>query len=275
MKLTVILGVNSEASFDILLNDNDFVRKWTEELRWHLDNCEFNQQEAFATLLTLQESADILKKSCLTINKYLKNFIEIREDFATQSQEYFNYLHRKFEMLSGGFENPTRLMTIANQELKDAVRQVNFFVHRTETKKKSYPAIYLSFNKDQYRRQPFEEEDYKYHEFVFPPGTLYAHFMELGKEFVDLYEDHLDIDYPGFKNSHFFGGEAWLTLTKPTEAKGINDPLFVEWLQSKGLDPYNKRLGHGRIPLGHIEDIGSVNSMLAKYQYLKEIIIKE
>ena len=272
MKLTVILGVNSEASFDILLNDNDFVRKWTEELRWHLNNCEFDQQEAFATLLTLQEKADILKKSCLTINKYLKNFIEIREDFVNQSQEYFNYLHRKFEILSGGFGKPTRLFSVANQELKDAIRQLNFFVHSTEIKKESYPGMYLSFNKDQYRRQPFEEDDYKYHEFAFPPGTLISHFQELGKEFIDLYEDQLELDYPGFKNLHFFGGEAWLILIKVSR---MDDPLFIEWLRARGIDPYDKKLGHGRIPLGHVEDISQVSDMLKKHQYLKELIIKE
>ena len=58
MKLTVVLGASSEASFDILLNDNDFVRKWTKELQWCLDNCAINHFEAFASFLTLEESVD-------------------------------------------------------------------------------------------------------------------------------------------------------------------------------------------------------------------------
>ena len=72
MKLTVVLGASGEASFDITLNDNPFVHKWVEELRWCLDNCAFNQQEAFSGLLTLNEARQILNNACVTINKYLK-----------------------------------------------------------------------------------------------------------------------------------------------------------------------------------------------------------
>ena len=90
MKLTVVLGVSGEASFDISLTDNEFVRKWLKEFRWCLDNCNINQQEAFSGLLTLSEAEQILRNACVTINKYLKNFIEIRTDFVSQPQEYFN-----------------------------------------------------------------------------------------------------------------------------------------------------------------------------------------
>ena len=71
MKLTVVLGAAGEASFDIELNDNPFVCKWIKELQWCLDNCSINQQEAFAGLLTLHESEQILNNACITINKYI------------------------------------------------------------------------------------------------------------------------------------------------------------------------------------------------------------
>ena len=165
MRLKVVLGADCQAFFTISLNSNLFVDKWIQELRWCLTNCEFNQDEAFAKFLSLDESSKILTEACYTINCYLKNFIEVRENILDQDQDYFNYLHLKFEELSGQFEKPTRLFTIANQDLKSAIRKLNFFVHRVEKKKKIPHSLYISFNKDQYRRQPLMDEDYQNFEF--------------------------------------------------------------------------------------------------------------
>ena len=272
MKLTVVLGASSEASFDILLNDNNFVRKWTKELEWCLHNCEFNQQEAFSSFLTLNESADILKQSCLTINSYLKNFIDIKEDIQNQPQEYFNYLHCKFELLSGDFGKPSRLFSVAKPDLKDAIRNLNFYIHRVEVKKESYSRMYISFNKDQYRRLPLSAEDYEYFEFATQPGALFLHYAELGKDFVELYKDGLDINYSGLKNLHYYSGEATL------EFKDIDcfaDPNYATWLTNNGIDPYNKQLGHGMIPLGHVDEIETAKDKLRKYRHINTILIKD
>ena len=272
MKLTVVLGASGEASFDILLNDNDFVLKWLNEFRWCLDNCNINQQEAFSGLLTLSESEQILRNACVTINKYLKNFIEIRTDFVSQPQEYFNYLHLKFEQLSGEFGKPTKLFSIANLELKEAIRNLNYFVHRIEKKQKVIPSLYLSFNKDQYRRLPLEKFDYEYFDFKFPPGTLCLHYVELGKEFLDLYEDNLSIEYANFKNLHYYSGEASLMLT---EVDFFKDLKYVEWIKTNNFDPYDKTLGHGRIPLGSVDNPADVYSKIQEHKHIKNILIKD
>ena len=73
MKLTVVLGANNEASFDITIYDNSFTRKWVEELSWCLGNCSFNQDEAFSAMMSLNDACNVLTNSCKTINKYLKN----------------------------------------------------------------------------------------------------------------------------------------------------------------------------------------------------------
>ena len=272
MKLTVVLGASSEAFFDVHLNDNSFVRKWAEELQWCLDNCKFNQQEAFWSLVSLEESSKILTDSCTTINRYLKNFIEIRDDLPNQPQEYFNYLHEKFEQLSGQFGKPTRLFTMANQELKDAIRNLNLFLHRIETKIPSKPSLYISFDKNQYRRKELAEADYDNFEFKCPPGTLFVHYVELGKEFIDLYEDGLDLEYNGFTNLHYYSGESWLILE---EYDPLSDQGYVDWLTKHGINPYNKRLGHGKIPLGTVDNIDDVKNKLTSYQHIKSITINE
>jgi len=272
MKLTVVLGASSEASFDILLNDNNFVRKWIKELQWSLDNCEFNQQEAFSSLLSLEESAEILVDACYTINKYLKNYIKIQDNILDQPQEYFNYLHSIFEKLSGEFGKPTRLFALANLELKTAIRNLNFFVHRLESKNLPNTSLYISFNKDQYRRKPLEELDYEFFEFSFSPGTLFLHYVELGKEYIDLYQDNLSLDYVGFKNLHYYSGEASLSFLEYDLFKDIN---FKNWLQSQGIDPYNKALGHGKIPLGTVIDINGTKNKIYKHKHIDKILIKK
>jgi hypothetical protein len=267
MRLTVVLGASGEASFDIKLNDNNFVHKWIEELRWCLDNCEFNQQEAFSGLLTLSNAEQILNNACVTINKYMKGFIEIETD---HSQEYFNYLHSKFEQLSGKFGKPTRLFSIANKELKTAIRNLNFYIHRLEDNKILVNKFYISFNKDQYRRHPLAESDYQYFEFEYSPGTLYLHYAELGKEFIDLYQDNLSIDYPGFANLHYYSGEAILSFES---YNCFADTNYLTWLKDNDIDPYNKRLGHGKIPLGTVDLVNW--QLIQNHQYIKEIIINE
>jgi hypothetical protein len=122
MKLTVVLGASEEVAFDIHLHDTAFVQKWVKELRWCLDNCSFNQSEAFLGLITLEESVTRLEHACKVINQYLPGFIEIREDMQHQPQEYFNYLHMRFENLSGGFGTPTRLFLAAPDELRAEIR---------------------------------------------------------------------------------------------------------------------------------------------------------
>lgn len=272
MKLTVVLGASEEASFDINLYDNSFTRKWVEELSWCLDNCEFNQLEAFASLYSLEESVTHLIQACETINRYIPKFIDVKKDTLLQNQEYFNYLHTKFETLSGNFGRPTRLFMLAPTELKDAIRKLNFFVHRVETKASEMPMLYLSFDKDTYRRHPLEDSDYDFFEFSIPAGTLYLHYVELGKEFIDLYEDNLPIDYAALKNLHYYSGEATLVLD---DRNLVVDPEYIKWLEKNNVDPYNKKLGHGKIPLGKVDDLEKAKVAISNYSYLNKIIIEE
>ena len=273
MKLTVILGASGEASFDILLNNNPFILKWIKELQWCLDNCNFNQSEAFSGLLTLSEASEKLYSACAVINRYLKNFIDLRIDLLDQPQEYFNYLHLKFEQLSGQFGKPTRLFSIANDELKNAIRDLNFYTHRVEKKQAPGIGFYLSFDKNQYRRLPLSHEDYQYFEFDCPKGTLFLHYAELGKEYIDLFEDNLPINYENAKNLHFYSGEAFLMFNDYNDV--ISNEHYRKWLVDNGIDPFDKFQGHGKIPLGIVENLDSVKVLINNNRFIKRIIIND
>lgn len=272
MRLRVVLGTQDHESFTITLNNNTFVHKWAKELGWCLANCEFNHKEAFSGFLTLEQSSQVLLQACRTINKYLKNFIEVRENLLEQDQEYFNYLHEKFEQLSGSFGKPTKLFAVANSELKGAIRDLNFFIHRVEKKFPTVPRIYFSFNKDQYRRQPLEDSDYQHFEFFIPAGTLVVHYVELGKDFNDLYNDSLPIDYKNTHNLHYYSGEASLWFE---DLDCFQDPEYIRWLEQNGIDRFNKKLGHGKIVLGKVDNIDDAYAKIKQHQHIKNIIIED
>jgi hypothetical protein len=273
MQLSVVLGSSTpEESFSIALYDNLFVNKWINELCWCKDHCTINQQDAFATLMSVEQASAVLRDSCATINKYLKGFVEIRTDIADQPQEYYNYLHGVFERLTGTFDQPTRLFAIANAELRTAIRNLNFYVHRIEQQADPLVNMYLNFDKDQYRRIPFAPEDYDFFEFAFPAGTLFLHYAELGKEYFDLYEDGLELDYTASANSHYYSGEASLASR---DFNAFEDANFKQWLVDRNIDPYNKQLAHGKIPLGFVDDIDRVTAMLQKHKYINRIAIHE
>lgn len=270
MKLTVVLGTSDTVSFDIELNDTPFVNKWVKELSWCLDNCKINQQEAFSGFLTPTEAANRLSSACVIINGYLKNFIEIRTDLLDQPQDYFNYLHQKFEKLSGEFGKPTRLFSIAKNELRSAIRDLNFYIHCTE-RKTSSDSLYISFDKDQYRRHHLDTEDYDYYEFETEPGSLILHYVELGKTFYDLYKDGLSIDYAGLKNLHYYSGEASLLFKKFSMS---SDYKFMSWLKQHSINPYNKTLGIGKICLGKVVNLSDAYSKIQSNQHINKIIIR-
>jgi len=272
MQLRVELGTRGEDFFTITLNDNAFVRKWVEELRWCLANCEFEHNEAFSSFMTVEQAAQHLYAACNTINHYLKNFIEVRPNLLDQDQEYFNYLHQKFEQLAGNFGQPTRLFAVANQDLKTAIRNLNFYCHSIEKKKPHMRSWYLSFNKDQYRRWPLAPEDYQHFEFSIPAGTLFVHYVELGKEFVDLYEDQLPIDYQNARNLHYYSGEACMMFF---DYDLFEDPGFEQWLKSNNLNPRDQNLGHGKIVLGKVDNPADTCAKIQKYQHIRNIIIEE
>jgi hypothetical protein len=270
MHLTVVLGTDSEISFDISLNQNSFTKKWIEELKWCLSNCSFNQDEAFSSFISKTEAEQKLLSACYTINKYLKNFIEIRTDLSVQSQDYYNYLHKQFERLSGEYGKPTKLFAIANAELKSAIRDLNFYVHLNESF--GNKSFYISFDKNQYRRFSFEKDDYEFFQFSYEPGSLILHYAELGKNYFDLFKDGLDTNYTGLKNLHYYSGEASLMFSEFSITK---DSEYLNWLVVNNIDPFDKTLGHGVICLGKVLELESAYNKIASNKHIKQIIIKD
>ena len=87
-----------------------------------------------------------------------------------------------------------------------------------------------------------------------------------------MYSDNLPLDYAGYKNLHYYSGEA---LIAEQDYDLFKDEKFKEWLIKQGIDPYDKTLGHGKIPLGKVDNLAMAVDNIAKFKYINKILIKE
>ena len=78
--------------------------------------------------------------------------------------------------------------------------------------------------------------------------------------------------YNSFANSHYYSGEASLAAR---DFDAFEDANFRQWLVDRNIDPYNKQLAHGKIPLGHVSNIQQVTDMLQQHRHIHRIEIHE
>ena len=81
---------------------------------------------------------------------------------------------------------------------------------------------------------------------------VYLDYNELGKPYNDLFHDNLPITYGATKNKHYIGADILLSFT---DNKDIFGDKFIKWLKNNNVDPYDKKLGLGLIPIGKAEII--------------------
>jgi hypothetical protein len=244
------------------LYSNDFVSKWSLLFEQTVTTCDINQNESFTCCLTEERSQQRLLLAIDTINRFFKNdFIEVPANIDWNDQCWYNILHTKFEQLAGTYDSPSRLFTIAPDTVKDAIRSLNFYVHRLETRPyRANEVWYISFDKDCYKRIPLDTEDYKYFQSVIEPGQAFVQYADLGKTTIDLYKDGLPKDYPGLKNLHYYSAE--LSLHLGPEFIELFTDDFREWANTNSIDLDDPTLGLGVIPVGKVRDLDTARQIV-------------
>jgi hypothetical protein len=244
------------------LYHNHFVNKWKKLFLKTVETCEVNQPESFIGNCSEHRAQQNLLDAITAINKFFnKDFIKVPATINWEDQNWYNYLHQIFEQLSGTWNNPTRLMTFANAQVREAIRNINFYVHRLEKRPYQQEAsLFVSFNKDCYTRKKFDIEDYQYFQHHVESGQVYIHYAELGKTYLDLYEDGLPFDYAGAKNLHYYSAEIAIRL-EPCK-KELFDTGFYNWLQQNNIDINDKTLGIGILPIGQVKDVDKAGNIV-------------
>lgn len=244
------------------LYHNDFVSRWKKLFEQTVASCAINQLESFSCSLLEPQSQERLIVAITTINRFLKRkFIDLPSQIDWDDQHWYNYLHSKFEQLNGTFDRPTKLLMLAPTEVKDAIRALNFYVHRLERRPYAeYNTWYISFDKSSYTRLPLEHSDYDLFCFQVQPGQAYIHYAELGKTMIDLYHDGLPVDYSGLKNLHYYSAE--ISVHVGTDTISLFDDGFRQWANDNLIDINDRKLGLGAIPIGDVRNVDTARQIV-------------
>jgi hypothetical protein len=272
LQITLCFGESGSDFFTATVYNSDFHRRWLDELEWCLINCKVDQQQTFSYFQSDSERKNILLDSIKKINVFFKReYIKLPQSICWDNQEFFNELHLKFEELSGEYGKPTKLFYVAPPHIKQAIRNLNYYIHTIESGNFSN-TLYVNFDKDSYQRQPLSEKDYELFEVSDEEaGYLYLGYCELGKKHYDVFKDKLPLAYANTKNLHYYSGEFFISL-----GNGKKDAdEFKSWCVTNGVDYTNKKLGIGLIKLGELnESPDSIRNLLKKHRYLHSIKIE-
>jgi hypothetical protein len=244
------ISVDGKPSISIELFDHSVANKFLDELKWHLDNSSVDNNEAFYNYADEATVQSDLLDAITKINTFLKtDFIKIPNQIDWNNHDIYNYFHLCFEQLNGKWDQPTTLLLIAPQEIKKAIRMINFAVHRLERRPYNIEReFYLSWNKDAYRRQQLTDDEHKYFTNIIKPGVVYLNYVEVGKNLFDLYQDDLDPTYGGYENLHYVGAEIRVNFN--SVENDMFTPGFREWAKQHNIDLSDKQLGIGKLPIG-------------------------
>ena len=205
-------------------------------------------------LWTIQEVRDLLVESIKNINRFLKRqFINVPTEDTWNDQNFYNEVHIAFEKLTGEFDTPTRLFKIAPAHIKESIRDLNFCVHRLEHNKDKGLSEHLDLQwtktRDTTPRVKLKKNDYDLVQFTRKKNEVYLDYNELGKNFIDLWDDNLPINYSMAKNSHYVGADIKVNFIDKEE---IFEKKFLDWCKTNHIDPFDNTQGLGLIAIGKI-----------------------
>ena len=241
------LHFNTGYQLVICLESTDFVSRWRQLLTKEIQTQTILQIDTFSFCMPEDASRAQLVNSIQTVNNFLKReFIRLPNDNEWDNQEYYNYLHRQFEQLSGpDWDQPTRLIQIAPAHVRLAIRHVNRFCHRLE--QRPYQQLpYMRVEFDTSNREPLKPDDYKLFVQTNDAGQVYLDFSTLGKSLQECYLDGLTPDYVGARVQNHYSANFVIQF------ESDSDPGFESWLNNHKISVATKGLGH--IPLGYIVD---------------------
>jgi hypothetical protein len=125
-----------------------------------------------------------IDKCINTVNKYQPGTITLT------GQSDLNYLHKFFETLRGGIDDPTPWFQAAPDNVQKAVNLFNILIHNYEKLLNSNhlsPTITCTFTAERHQLEP---EDFQYFTYDWKFGTIYINYCEVGKHLLELYIDN-------------------------------------------------------------------------------------
>jgi hypothetical protein len=254
----MLFEIDNTPSFRIHLYNHSVANKWKNLVKESFvgDGSDIDHRRSFLFHKTKEDIQHDLVKAIENINKSLKrNVIELPETIDWQDEDFYNKLHYHFETLGGTFDNPSNLYLGAPKHLQESIMDLNFCVHQLEKDSKDrHEKLEVQWTKtrEKLKRIKFEEDEYQHIKFSKTKHEVYLGYNEVGKNYIDLWRDNLPVDYKELQNNHYIGLNFFVSLI---DKPGIFENEFVSWMEKHKIDPYNKKLGIGLMPIGKCEMI--------------------
>lgn len=194
-----------------------------------------------------------------------------------------NRLHNHFERLQGTVWDLSEYYRIADYETKYAIRQLNNLCHEIETlvlsqrKQATLPEwvrpsqITTFLHADRHELKDCHRDGFLANGYDRRFGTVYMHWTQIGKTLFEVFrdEDAPDLDHTtceAINSLRFYSGEfdiEWgndVVYGDKCPWHDREQDQFNQWLKNNNLDPLDRNLSLGYLPIGKIDLEQSFNT---------------
>jgi hypothetical protein len=253
-----VLKITFDTDYTLIchLRDNNFVSRWQTLLANTIQNNKILQEDSLSAFFTEDKSRQYLESAIDKINAFTKReFIRKPNNYDYESMDYYNYLHERFEFLTGSdYDNPTGLASHGPISIRTAIRHLNRFCHRLENRPYQI-GNYLRIEWDSIERKLLELEDFNLFEDIEDKEYIvYLDYSTLGKSLVECFMDGLTPSYKAMKLQEHYSSNFIIKFVK--KEKLFDKDQFLNWLKFHGIKDLPKA-ALGAIVLGDIKDMDS------------------
>jgi hypothetical protein len=282
------LDHDDQLIYNIHVFNNPLAQDWFAALKELLKNG--NILEKNFCFLGFPDTARNLTYLCKELNSaidIINNFFDdytITEVFSPKSlrngldpnQDLLNHLHNHFERLQGTVENLSPYYRRADHTTKYAIRELNTICHELESlilclrKKATLPEwvrstqITTFLNCPRYSLTDEHRELFLENGYDRKFGGVYMHWTQIGKTLFEVWRDEnapkLDATTcEAITHLQYYSGEfdiEWgnsVFLNGPFPWHNQEQRVFNRWLIKNGLDPKDKKLSLGYLPIGQVD----------------------
>jgi len=198
-----------------------------------------------------------------------------------QKHNILNKLHNHFELLQGTVGNLSSYYRLADYETKYAIRQLNILCHEMEMlilsqQKQAYvpqwtrPSQITTFlHADRYPLTDEHKQGFVTNGYNRRFGSVYMHWAQIGKTLFEVWRDEqapnlTDTVCEAITSLEYYSGEFDIEWAADMIYGDTSTPWHTEqidkfncWLIENNLNPQDKNLSLGYLPLGEVDLKGS------------------
>ena len=132
MQIRIVFDTGYELTVDLF--DNDFVKRWCRLLSQEIACGSLLQEDTYSNFAPESLARQRLEEAIDSVNGFLKrDFISKPCISDYDDPNFYNLLHQRFEQLAGpDWDRPTRLILVAPDHVKLAIKQIKRYCHRLE-----------------------------------------------------------------------------------------------------------------------------------------------